>query len=248
MSGHSKWHNIQAKKGKTDAARGKIFTKLGREIAMAVHDGGPNPEVNGKLRDVIAKCKANNMPNDNIQRSIKKASGEGSGVEYEEFTYEGYAPGGVAVIVDIVTDNRNRTASEVRHIFDKNGGNMGTTGSVSYMFDNKGVIVIERQPGMDEDEMMMTALDAGAEDVKTTEEAFEVYTAPNDFSTVRENLEKAGYAFLSADKQMIPQNTVALPDQETIDKVQKLLDMLEEDDDVSEVYHNAELPEEEEEE
>ena len=248
MSGHSKWHNIQAKKGKTDAARGKIFTKLGREIAMAVHDGGPNPEVNGKLRDVIAKCKANNMPNDNIQRSIKKASGEGSGVEYEEFTYEGYAPGGVAVIVDIVTDNRNRTASEVRHIFDKNGGNMGTTGSVSYMFDNKGVIVIERQPGMDEDEMMMTALDAGAEDVKTTEEAFEVYTAPNDFSTVRENLEKAGYAFLSADKQMIPQNTVTLPDQETIDKVQKLLDMLEEDDDVSEVYHNAELPEEEEEE
>ena len=248
MSGHSKWHNIQAKKGKTDAARGKIFTKLGREIAMAVHDGGPNPEVNGKLRDVIAKCKANNMPNDNIQRSIKKASGEAGNVEYEEFTYEGYAPGGVAVIVDIVTDNRNRTASEVRHIFDKNGGNLGTTGSVSYLFDNKGVIVIERQPGMDEDEMMMTALDAGAEDVKTTEDAFEVYTAPGDFSAVRENLEKAGYAFLSADKQMIPQTIVSLPDQDTIDKVQKLLDMLDENDDVSEVYHNAELPEEEEEE
>ncbi len=248
MSGHSKWHNIQAKKGKTDAARGKIFTKLGREIAMAVHDGGPNPEVNGKLRDVIAKCKANNMPNDNIQRSIKKASGEAGGVEYEEFSYEGYAPGGVAVMVDIVTDNRNRTASEVRHIFDKCGGTMGTSGSVSYMFDHKGVIVIEKQPGMDEDEMMMTALDAGAEDMKTLEDCFEITTSPSDYSQVRENLEKAGYAFLSAELTMIPQNTVALPDQETIDKVQKLLDMLDDDDDVSEVYHNAELPEEEEEE
>ena len=248
MSGHSKWHNIQAKKGKTDAARGKIFTKIGREIAMAVREGGPNPDVNGKLRDVIAKAKANNMPNDNIQRSIKKASGEGSGVEYEELSYEGYAPGGVAVMVTIVTDNRNRTASEVRHIFDKCGGSMGTSGSVSYMFDNKGVIVIEREPGMDEDEMMMTALDAGAEDMKTQDDAFEIYTAPNDFSAVRENLEKAGYAFLSADKQMVPQNTVALPDEETVQKVQKLLDMLEDNDDVTEVYHNAELPEEEEEE
>ena len=248
MSGHSKWHNIQAKKGKTDAARGKIFTKLGREIAMAVHDGGPNPEVNGKLRDVIAKCKANNMPNDNIQRSIKKASGEGSGIEYEEFTYEGYAPGGVAVMVDIVTDNRNRTASEVRHIFDKCGGAMGTNGSVAFMFDHKGVIVIERQPGMDEDEMMMTALDAGAEDMKTQEEVFEITTEPSDFSAVRENLEKAGYTFLSAEQTMIPQNTVAVTDPETLEKVQKLLDMLEDNDDVSEVYHNAELPEEDEEE
>ncbi len=248
MSGHSKWHNIQAKKGKTDAARGKIFTKLGREIAMAVHDGGPNPEVNGKLRDVIAKCKANNMPNDNIQRSIKKASGEAGGVEYEEFSYEGYAPGGVAVMVDIVTDNRNRTASEVRHIFDKCGGTMGTSGSVAYMFDHKGLIVIEKQPGMDEDEMMMTALDAGAEDMKILDDVFEITTAPSDFSQVRESLEGAGYAFLSAELTMIPQNTVALPDQETIDKVQKLLDMLDDDDDVSEVYHNAELPEEEEEE
>ncbi len=247
MSGHSKWHNIQAKKGKTDAARGKIFTKLGREIAMAVHDGGPNPEVNGKLRDVIAKCKANNMPNDNIQRSIKKASGEGSGVEYEELTYEGYAPGGVAIMVDVVTDNRNRTASEVRHIFDKYGGSMGTTGSVSYMFDKKGVIVIEREPGMDEDEMMMTALDAGAEDMRVEEEVFEIQTAPADFSAVRENLEKAGYAFLSADQQMIPQNTVVPADQEAVEKIRKLLDMLEEDDDVSEVFHNAELPDDDEE-
>ena len=247
MSGHSKWHNIQAKKGKTDAARGKIFTKIGREIAMVVREGGPNPESNSKLRDVIAKAKANNMPNDNIQRSIKKASGEGSGLEYVELNYEGYAPGGVAVMVKAVTDNRNRTASEVRHIFDKNGGSLGTTGSVGYMFDHKGLIVIEREPGMDEDEMMMTALDAGAEDMKVLDDAFEVYTEPNDFSAVRETLEKAGYAFLSADTQMIPQNTVAPADEETLQKIQKLLDMLEDFDDVTEVYHNAELPEEEDE-
>lgn len=248
MSGHSKWHNIQAKKGKTDAARGKIFTKIGREIAIAVREGGANPESNSKLKDIIAKAKANNMPNDNIQRSIKKAAGEGSNATYEEITYEGYAPGGVAIIAQIVTDNRNRTSSDVRHIFDKNGGSLGTPGSVSYMFDNKGVIVIEREPGMDEDEIMMTALDAGAEDVKVDEDAFEIITAPNDFSSVREKLESAGFAFLSADKQMIPQNTVAIADPDTLTKVQRLLDMLEDNDDVSEVYHNAELPEEEEEE
>lgn len=247
MSGHSKWANIKHKKGKADAARGKIFTKIGREIAIAVREGGPDPAVNGKLRDVVAKARANNMPNDNIQRSIKKAAGEGGNVLYEEFSYEGYAPGGVAIIVDIVTDNRNRTASDIRHIFDKNGGSMGTSGSVSYMFDNKGVIVIEREPGMDEDEMMMTALDAGAEDMKTEEDAFEIYTAPNDFSAVREKLEQAGYAFLSADKQMIPQNYISVADEETIQKIQKLLDMLDDNDDVSEVYHNAELPEEEDE-
>lgn len=247
MSGHSKWHNIQAKKGKTDAARGKIFTKIGREIAIAVREGGSNPESNSKLKDIIAKAKANNMPNDNIQRSIKKAAGEGTGAVYEEITYEGYAPGGVAIIAQVVTDNRNRTSSDVRHIFDKNGGSMGTPGSVSYMFDNKGVIVIEKEPGMDEDEMMMTALDAGAEDMKAADDVFEIYTAPNDFSAVRESLEKAGYAFLSADKQMIPQNTVAIADPDTLNKVQKLLDMLDDNDDVTEVYHNAELPEEEEE-
>ena len=248
MSGHSKWHNIQAKKGKTDAARGKIFTKIGREIAIAVREGGANPESNGKLRDIIAKAKANNMPNDNIKRSIAKAAGEGSGATYEEMMYEGYAPGGVAIICQIVTDNRNRTSSDVRHIFDKNGGSLGTPGSVSYMFDNKGVIVIEREPGMDEDEMMMTALDAGAEDMKAEEDVFEIYTAPNDFSIVREELEKAGYAFLSADKQMVPQNTIAVDDPDTIAKIQKLLDMLDDNDNVTEVYHNAELPEEEEEE
>ena len=201
MSGHSKWHNIQAKKGKADAQRGAVFTKIGREIAIAVREGGANPESNGKLRDIIAKAKANNMPNDNIQRSIKKASGELSNVVYEEITYEGYAPGGVAVIVDTISDNRNRTASDVRHCFAKYGGNLGTTGSVGFMFDERGVLVIEREPGSDEDEMMMIALDAGAEDVKVDEDVFEILTAPNDFSTVRENLEKQGYSFLSAEVQ-----------------------------------------------
>lgn len=248
MSGHSKWHNIQAKKGKADAARGKIFTKIGREIAIAVREGGANPESNGKLRDVIAKAKANNMPNDNIQRSIKKAAGEGSGLTYEEITYEGYAPGGVAIICNIVTDNRNRTSADVRHIFDKNGGSLGTPGSVSYMFDNKGEIVVEREPGMDEDEIMMMALDAGAEDVKVSDDVFEIYTAPNDFSAVREALENQGLSFLSADKKMIPQNTVAITDPDTVAKIEKLLDMLDDNDDVADVYHNAELPEEEEEE
>ena len=248
MSGHSKWHNIQAKKGKADAARGAIFTKIGREIAIAVRDGGANPESNGKLRDIIAKAKANNMPNDNIQRSIKKASGELSNVTYEQITYEGYAPGGVAIIADCITDNRNRTASDVRHCFAKHGGNLGTSGSVSFMFDEKGVLVVERTPGMDEDEMMMMALEAGAEDVKAEADVFEIYTAPNDFSTVREALEQQGLTFLSAEVDKIPQNTVAVTDEDTILKIQKLLDMLEEFDDVQNVYHNADLPEEEEEE
>ena len=248
MSGHSKWHNIQAKKGKADAQRGAVFTKIGREIAIAVREGGANPESNGKLRDIIAKAKANNMPNDNIQRSIKKASGELSNVVYEEITYEGYAPGGVAVIVDTISDNRNRTASDVRHCFAKYGGNLGTTGSVGFMFDERGVLVIEREPGTDEDEMMMIALDAGAEDVKVDEDVFEILTAPNDFSTVRENLEKQGYSFLSAEVQKIPQNTVAVTDPDTVLKIQKMLDLLEENDDVQNVYHNADLPEEDEEE
>ena len=258
MSGHSKWHNIQAKKGKADAQRGAVFTKIGREIAIAVREGGANPESNGKLRDIIAKAKANNMPNDNIQRSIKKASGELSNVVYEEITYEGYAPGGVityegyapggvAVIVDTISDNRNRTASDVRHCFAKYGGNLGTTGSVGFMFDERGVLVIEREPGSDEDEMMMIALDAGAEDVKVDDDVFEILTAPNDFSTVRENLEKQGYTFLSAEVQKIPQNTVAVTDPDTILKIQKMLDLLEENDDVQNVFHNADLPDEDEE-
>ncbi|MBR3098803.1 MAG: YebC/PmpR family DNA-binding transcriptional regulator [Clostridia bacterium] len=248
MSGHSKWHNIQAKKGKADAQRGAVFTKIGREIAIAVREGGANPDSNGKLRDIIAKAKANNMPNDNIQRSIKKASGELSNVVYEEITYEGYAPGGVAVIVDTISDNRNRTASDIRHCFAKYGGNMGTTGSVGFMFDTRGVLVVEKAPDADEDEMMMTALDAGAEDVKVDEDVFEIYTDPNEFSKVREALEKQGLTFLSADVQKIPQNTVAVTDPDTIEKIQKMLDLLEESDDVQNVYHNADLPEEDEDE
>ncbi len=248
MSGHSKWHNIQAKKGKADAARGAIFTKIGREIAIAVREGGANPDSNGKLRDVIAKAKANNMPNDNIMRSIKKASGELSNVVYEQITYEGYAPGGVAVIVETITDNRNRTASDVRHCFAKYDGNMGTTGSVSFMFDEKGVIVVERAPGSDEDELMMMALDAGAEDVKVLDDAFEIYTTPGDFHNVRESLEQQGLSFLSAEVQMIPQNLVTIADPDTLTKVQKMLDLLNESDDVQNVFHNADLPEEEEDE
>ena len=248
MSGHSKWHNIQAKKGKADAKRGAIFTKIGREIAIAVREGGANPESNGKLRDVIAKAKANNMPNDNIQRSIKKASGEMGDVNYEQITYEGYAPGGVAVIVDTITDNRNRTVSDVRHCFAKNGGNLGNAGSVSFMFDEKGVLVVERTPGSDEDEMMMLALDAGAEDMKAEEDVYEIYTSPADFSAVREALEQQGLSFLSAEVNKIPQNTVAVDDPDTLKNIQKLLDMLDDNDDVQNVYHNAELPEEEEEE
>ena len=247
MSGHSKWHNIAAKKGKTDAARGKIFTKIGREIAIAVREGGSNPESNSKLRDIIAKAKSNNMPNDNIKRSIMKASGELGNVDYEEITYEGYAPGGVAVIVETITDSRNRTASDIRHCFAKYDGSLGVTGSVGFMFDKKGVLVIERTADMDEDEMMMTVLDAGAEDMEVMDDAFEVTTAPNDFSAVREALEGQGISFLSAEVQMVPQNTVVPADEDTLNKILKMLEMLEENDDVQNVWHNAELPEEEEE-
>lgn len=248
MAGHSKWANIKHKKGKADAQRGKIFTKIGREIALAVKEGGSDPETNGKLRDVVAKAKSNNMPNDNILRSIKKAAGETDNVVYEEITYEGYAPGGVAVIVEIVTDNRNRAASEVRHIFDKNGGALGTTGSVGYMFDFKGVLLIERDDKMDEDELMMAALEAGAEDVQGSEEGFEIHTAPSDFSSVRDELEKAGYVFVSAERQKLPQTNVDIADEEVLQKVEKLLEMLEDNEDVMAVFHNANLPEEEDEE
>lgn len=244
MSGHNKWSTIKHKKEKTDAQRGKIFTKIGREIAIAVREGGPDPNTNSKLKDVVAKAKAANMPNENIQRSIKKASGEGDATQYKEITYEGYAPGGVAVIVETITDSRNRTASDVRHCFAKNGGSLGVTGSVSFMFDKKGVLVIERTPDSDEDEMMMTVLDAGAEDMQTMDDAFEVTTDPNEFSAVREKLEAQGLSFLSAEVQMIPQNTVVPADEDTLQKVQKLLEMLEDNDDVQNVWHNAELPEE----
>jgi YebC/PmpR family DNA-binding regulatory protein len=243
MSGHSKWANIKNKKEKTDSQRGRIFTKIGREIAIAVKAGGPDPANNSKLRDVIAKAKAYNMPNDNIARSIKKAAGEGASVNYEEITYEGYGPGSMAVIVSILTDNRNRVAAEMRHIFDKSGGNLGNSGCVAWMFEKKGLIVIERTASMDEDEVMMQALEAGAEDFAAQDDAFEVYTAPAEFSTVREALEENGYDFISAELQMIPQNTVAIEDPETVEKVLRFLDKLDENDDVQEVFHNALLPE-----
>ncbi len=246
MSGHSKWANIKNKKEKTDNQRGKIFTKIGREIAIAVREGGgPDPANNSKLRDVIAKAKAANMPNDNILRSIKKAAGEGANVIYEEITYEGYGPGNMAIIVQILTDNRNRTAAEMRHIFDKSGGNLGNAGCVSWMFDKKGVIVIERTALMDEDEVMMQAVDVGAEDFVPQDDAFEVYTDPADFSAVREALEAHGYTFLSAEISMLPQNSVDITDAETAEKIARFLDRLDDNDDVQEVFHNANLPEDE---
>ncbi len=241
MAGHSKWANIKHKKEKTDAQRGKIFTKIGREIAVAVKEGGSSdPELNSRLKDVIAKARANNMPNDNIMRSIKKAAGEVENVNYEEVVYEGYGPNGVAVIAQVLTDNRNRTASEMRYIFDRNGGSLGATGCVSWMFDRKGVIVIENNDQIDEDALIMEAIEAGAEDVsEDTEEAFEIYTDPANFSAVRDALEKAGYTFASAEIEMVPQNTVQL-DKEQAEKVRGLIDMMEDNDDVQNVYHNME--------
>jgi len=243
MSGHSKWHNIQGKKGKTDAKRGKIFTKIGKEIAVAAKMGGANPDINGKLRDVIAKAKANNMPLDTVTRAIKKGAGEMEGVNYEEIVYEGYGPHGVAVVVNTLTDNKNRTAANVRYAFDRMGGNLGSLGCVSFMFQKKGQIIIERKDGIDEDELMMAALDAGAEDFNAEEEVFEVVTAYEDFSAVRETLEKAGYEFVTAEITMIPDTYTAL-DMTQSEQVQKLIDKLEDDDDVQDVYHNAEFPEE----
>ena len=238
MSGHSKWHNIQAKKGKADAARGKIFTKLGRELLIAVKEGGPEPAGNSKLKAVIAKCKAANMPNDTINNAIKKASS--SNENYEEVVYEGYGPNGVAVIVNASTDNRNRTAADVRHVFDKAGGNLGTTGCVSYMFNKKGVIVIERATAnMEEEELMMLALDAGAEDFEASEEVYEITTDPSDFTAVREKLEEAGLSFLEAEVQMVPTTTVVL-DEAGQEKMERLIDRLDELDDVMNVYHNWE--------
>ena len=240
MSGHSKWHNIQAKKGKADAARGKIFTKLGREILIAVKQGGPDPAGNSKLKDVISKCKANNMPNDTINKAIKKASGATDTSNYEEITYEGYGTNGVAVIVEASTDNRNRTAADVRHVFDKAGGNLGTTGCVSYLFNKKGIIVIDKEStNMEEDELMMLALDAGAEDFSSDENCYEITTEPSDFSAVREALEEANLEFVEAEVQMIPTTYVSL-NEEDGEKMQRLIDKLEDLDDVMNVYHNWE--------
>ena len=240
MSGHSKKHNIQAKKGKADAARGKIFTKLGRELLIAVKQGGPDPAGNSKLKDVIAKCKAANMPNDTINNAIKKAAGAGNTENYEEVTYEGYGPNGVAVIVQANTDNRNRTAADIRHAFDRCGGNLGTTGCVSYLFSNKGVMVIDKaECKMSEDDLMLLAVESGAEDFQTEEEVYEITTAPENYSELREKLEAEGIEFLEAGVQMVPSTYIAL-DEKGAERMQRLLDMLDELDDVAEVYHNWE--------
>ena len=236
MSGHSKWHNIQAKKGKADAARGKIFTKLGRELLIAVKEGGPEPAGNSKLKAVIAKCKAANMPNDTINKAIQKASS--SNENYEEITYEGYGPNGVAVIVNASTDNKNRTAADLRHVFDKSGGNLGTSGCVSYMFNKKGVIVIDKtKVSLSEDELMLLAIDNGAEDFASEEECYEINTDPADFTTVREALEKENIEFVQAEVQMVPTTYVEL-DEKGCERMQKLIDNLEDLDDVMDVYHN----------
>jgi len=240
MSGHSKWSTIKRKKEKTDAARAAVFTRIGREIQIAIREGGgADPASNFKLRDCIAKAKANNVPNDNIERIIKKAAGGGDGKEYEALTYEGYGPCGVAVIVETLTDNRNRTAGEMRHYFDKCGGNLGNSGCVSFMFKQKGVLIIEREE-YDEDTVMEQALEAGAADFQADDDVYEIFTEPEDFTAVREALEGLGYGFVSADVEKVPDTYTAITDEDAAIKMQKLLDMLEENDDVQSVWHNWE--------
>ena len=243
MSGHSKWSTIKRKKEKTDQQRAKVFTKIGRELAVVVKNGGPDPNVNSKPKDVIAKAKAANVPNDNIDRIIKKAAGETGGNNYEDIVYEGYGPCGVAVIVEALTDNRNRTAGDLRHYFDKFGGNMGQPGSVTFMFNRQGVITIEAE-GLDEDTVMEAALEAGAEDFNAEDGVYEITTAPNDMGAVRDALEAAGYSFLSAEVAYVPTTTTALTDPDDITKMEKLIDILEENDDVQDIWHNWEMPEE----
>lgn len=240
MSGHSKWNNIKNKKEKTDAQKAKVFTKIGKEIAIAVREGGPDPNVNRKLKDLIAKAKSCNVPNDNIERSIKKASGADS-VQYEEITYEGYGPSGIAVIVETATDNRNRTASDVRHFFDKYGGNLGQSGCVAYMFDNKGVIVIDNEEKeIDEDTLMEASLEAGAADFAANGDIFEIYTEPDDLDAVRDALEAQGYKIDSAELDKIPQTYITLESEEDIKNMNLLIEHLEDNDDVQEIYHNWE--------
>ena len=239
MSGHSKFANIKHKKEKNDAAKGKIFTIIGREIAVAVKEGGPDPANNSRLRDVIAKAKANNMPNDTIDRGIKKAAGDANSVNYEYVSYEGYGPSGTAIIVDALTDNKNRTAANVRNAFTKGKGNVGTPGCVSYMFDKKGQIIIDKENcDMDADDLMMAALDAGAEDFNEEEDSFEIITDPDSFSEVRQALEEAGIEMASAEVTMIPQTYVELTDEQDLYCINKILDLLDADDDVQQVYHN----------
>ena len=241
MSGHSKFANIKHKKERNDAAKGKIFTIIGREIAVAVKEGGADPANNSRLRDVIAKAKANNMPNDTIDRGIKKAAGDANSVNYEYVSYEGYGPGGIAIIVDSLTDNKNRTAANVRSAFTKGSGSIGTPGCVSYSFDKKGQIIIDKEEcEIDADDLMMMALDAGAEDFSDEEDSFEIITDPDEFSSVREALEKEGVPMASAEVTMIPQNYVALTDETMLKNLQRTLDLLDEDDDVQNVYTNLE--------
>ncbi|MBR4933471.1 MAG: YebC/PmpR family DNA-binding transcriptional regulator [Clostridia bacterium] len=239
MSGHSKWNNIKNKKAKTDAQKAKVFTKIGKEIAIAVREGGGNPDTNRKLKDLIAKAKASNVPNDNIDRAIKKASGADS-VVYEEILYEGYGPSGVAVIVETATDNRNRTASDVRHYFDKYGGNLGSTGCVSYLFEDKGVIIILKDDSIDEDTLMEAALEAGAADFVADEEVFEIYTETSDLNAVRDALEEAGYTIESAEEDKIPSNYVTLESEDDIKNMNLLIEHLEDSDDVQNIFHNWE--------
>ena len=243
MSGHNKWSTIKQKKGKNDAARAKVFTKIGRELIVAIREGGSaDPTVNSKLKDCIAKAKANNVPNDNIERIIKKAASDGDTTNYEAVTYEGYGPNGVAVIVEALTDNRNRTAGEVRHYFDKFGGNMGTPGCVGFMFAKKGVLIIEREElDKDEDTVMSDALECGASDFEADEDVFTIYTEPDDFGGVRDDLEKLGYAFASAEVEMVPSTYTALDDEDAKTKMQKMLDMFEDNDDIQNVWHNWEM-------
>ena len=237
MSGHSKWNNIKRKKEATDAKRAKVFTKIGREIAVCVRAGGPDPVSNSALRDLIAKAKSLNVPSDNIQRTISKYS-SGAGEDYEKITYEGYGPSGVAVIVETMTDNRNRTASAMRHYFDKYGGNLGASNCVSWQFDRKGVLAVERD-GQDDDEFMMQALEAGADDFNADEDGFEIITSEENFEAVRDALAAAGVEFADASIQMIPQNYTSIENEDDLSNMQKLIDMLEDDDDVQEIWHNC---------
>lgn len=245
MAGHSKWNNIKNKKGKEDAKRGKVFTKLGRYIMVAAREGGADPDYNPSLKAAIEKAKAENMPNDNIDRAVKKGSGELSMDKFEEVIYEGYGPAGIAVFAVCLTDNRNRTAPDVRHAFDKYGGNLGQAGCVGFMFDRRGIIAIERTDSIDEDELTMLAIDLGAEDFVSEEEGFEIITSLDDFNKVRDALKEAGYEFVMAETTYIPQNTLSLTDAKDIKNMENLIDMLEDHDDVQEVYHNWDMPEEE---
>lgn len=243
MAGHSKWANIKHRKGKQDSKRAQIFTKFARAIAVAAREGGPDPEYNAALASIIDKAKSNNMPNENIERAIKKGTGELGDANYEEVTYEGYGPSGIAVIVKCLTDNRNRTAADVRYAFDKYGGNLGATGCVSWMFDKKGLLIVDKSDKIDEEQLMLEAVEAGAEDFSVEGEYYEIISAPEDFENVRDTLKKSGYEFSTAEITYIPQNEIKLEDENDIKNMLKIIDVLEDNDDVQEVYHNWDMPE-----